>query len=316
MSLQAVMLHPVGTEYWRALWEESIEAVNVRATDQDPTFYYFNRQYPVSSLVFNAPLAVGDELTIQGRRQIHTLTEGDEIDMPEGYDRAIILNLAMDLAPSYGKPASGEGIAVCASRKSGAHGQGRHSDAEPRAHDGASRRWPVERLRQPRRNVVGRRCLVMRDDPSHPVGAAVRWWPAGRGRRFRIAEPVCGECRVRRSQGPGPNSTGSPGIRTFLGVPAFPVGGETQERADARAGVYALLGIDSPTYGKRIFGISAAFSSSPTDCRRTPDYDTYIRLRQARPSTPCRTATSSTFPTRLLIRFAVPPSCPRTADGS
>lgn len=108
MSIDRLMYQPEGTTFWSALNEESIEAIGERASSQNPRYFFHNRTHPIAELVFNAPLAVGDEITITGRRTIHTLTLNDDIEMPEGYERAILLNLAMDLAPTYGKPSAGE----------------------------------------------------------------------------------------------------------------------------------------------------------------------------------------------------------------
>lgn len=68
---------------------------------------------------------------------------------------------------------------------------------------------------------------------------------------------------------------GTPGARPYLKVPAFAVGGEQQSVADERAGVYALLGVNSPTYGKRLFGISAGHQFFTFGLSGDPDYDEY-----------------------------------------
>ena len=70
-----------------------------------PTMWYFERDWPVARLLFNTRARVGDSFRLHYTSAVNTDFTGDgEISglFPPGYREAILLNLALKLAPSYG----------------------------------------------------------------------------------------------------------------------------------------------------------------------------------------------------------------------
>lgn len=77
---------------------DSIDSV----TATSPSAYFYNRNYPVSSITFDALPYPGDEFTLTARSHLPTPKLGETVMLPPGYANAITLNLAVELAPSYG----------------------------------------------------------------------------------------------------------------------------------------------------------------------------------------------------------------------
>lgn len=68
--------------------------------------------------LYVAPIAPGGTLTVIGWQPLATVANlSATLDLPYGYIRAIVLNLALDLAPQYGKPITEGMVALAASAK-------------------------------------------------------------------------------------------------------------------------------------------------------------------------------------------------------
>ncbi|MGM0614768.1 MAG: hypothetical protein ACQES7_04315 [Pseudomonadota bacterium] len=69
-----------------------------------PAYAYFVPEYPLARIEFSAITTPGDTLKLVSAKAIEALPElTAETTYPPGYDRAIRLGLAMELAPEYGK---------------------------------------------------------------------------------------------------------------------------------------------------------------------------------------------------------------------
>ncbi len=72
-----------------------------------PSSYYYENSFPVGYLYFNTPTVPGDffeivhATSLLGVDPMHP-EKDDEVVYPQGYERAILCNLALELAPSYG----------------------------------------------------------------------------------------------------------------------------------------------------------------------------------------------------------------------
>ncbi|MCY4358392.1 MAG: hypothetical protein OXD01_12830 [Gammaproteobacteria bacterium] len=71
-----------------------------------PTMWHFERDFPVAQLYFNTPTDTGDSFTLHYTTVLETesiVGSGEISDIfPPGYREAVVLNLAVKLAPSYG----------------------------------------------------------------------------------------------------------------------------------------------------------------------------------------------------------------------
>jgi len=70
-----------------------------------PLYAYYTSGSPLGTLRFSAVTAAGNKLVMVSSKPIQDLPElTEEVEFPPGYERAIRLGLAMELAPEYGKP--------------------------------------------------------------------------------------------------------------------------------------------------------------------------------------------------------------------
>ena len=70
-----------------------------------PRTYYYEQSYPVARLHFDAQTAPDDAMEIAGRGHFSSaigIDEDPSLILPKGYREAVLLNLAVKLAPSYG----------------------------------------------------------------------------------------------------------------------------------------------------------------------------------------------------------------------
>ena len=91
-------LEPITAEEWAAITERG-------ASGKVPRKLYYDNNYPLATLnLWPVPSAGGqlDLLTWEQLAQLPLLTT--TFDMPPGYERALKLNLALQLAPLYRKP--------------------------------------------------------------------------------------------------------------------------------------------------------------------------------------------------------------------
>lgn len=73
------------------------------------TRFYYHRDYPKAMLYLDELMPAGSQISISGRTYFDTVTndnKNNEINLPPGFDEAIMLNLALNLAPSYGMQAN------------------------------------------------------------------------------------------------------------------------------------------------------------------------------------------------------------------
>lgn len=75
-----------------------------------PTRIYIRKSWPMDTLIFNSSPTVNDTLHIEVKQPLSeilkTATLIDVIDLPPGYERALIYNLGLDLCDEWGKQPS------------------------------------------------------------------------------------------------------------------------------------------------------------------------------------------------------------------
>ena len=69
----------------------------------NPTSFYWERTWPVSTIYLSANCMPGDQFTISGQRYLSgSLSIDDDIGLPGTYDAAITFNLAVNISGTYG----------------------------------------------------------------------------------------------------------------------------------------------------------------------------------------------------------------------
>jgi len=90
--------YPMGTmtrRQYDALADKTAEAI--------PGRYYFEPAYPLSTIYFESRPSVDDILEIASIKPLSAFaTTATDISLPEGYERALRFNLAIDIAGMYG----------------------------------------------------------------------------------------------------------------------------------------------------------------------------------------------------------------------
>lgn len=72
-----------------------------------PEFLYFDNNYPLSNIILWQVPATASTLHIYSQKPLSNLAGlTTELSLPKGYERALIYNLAVELAPEYEKEAS------------------------------------------------------------------------------------------------------------------------------------------------------------------------------------------------------------------
>ena len=76
-----------------------------RPYSSTPRVYAWDKSWPLQRIIFDSPTISGDSFVITGRGHFDDIELSNEIDvtMPPGYREAALLNLAVKLAPQFGK---------------------------------------------------------------------------------------------------------------------------------------------------------------------------------------------------------------------
>lgn len=85
--------------------QEQYDQIPVKAIQGMPTALFYDPQLPLGSItLFPVPYTAGLQLYITSFLEIQSFaTVTDALSLPPGYNRALIYNLACELAPIYGK---------------------------------------------------------------------------------------------------------------------------------------------------------------------------------------------------------------------
>ena len=99
---------PPGIDYpLNLVDQQTYNAVSYKATAAIPTMLYINTDWPNSTLYF-FPVPFGAMTCYIGARQPleSTMTLTTDVDLPPGYEAAIVDSLAVDISPSFGMAVS------------------------------------------------------------------------------------------------------------------------------------------------------------------------------------------------------------------
>ena len=97
----------------------ALSARRDRTSTAPPTRYFYNRSHPRSEIMLDSLAQPGDSLEIGFRGHFANITyDGLSADLlPVGYRNAVILNLAVLLAPQYGAKRDGSGLSQDTARR-------------------------------------------------------------------------------------------------------------------------------------------------------------------------------------------------------
>lgn len=88
--------------------EENYDAVSLKTTGSIPEFIIFSNAFPLATLTLYPQPATAYTLFIRTEKQLSSFTLSQDVDLPPGWKRALIHNLAVELAPEYGQQISPE----------------------------------------------------------------------------------------------------------------------------------------------------------------------------------------------------------------
>ena len=78
-----------------------------KSTNGIPNVLYFDGNYPTANILLHPVPSEASTLHIYSKKPLTTFTSLDDVlSAPSGYERAFIYNLAIEIAPEYGKQAS------------------------------------------------------------------------------------------------------------------------------------------------------------------------------------------------------------------
>ncbi len=98
--------------------EENYDAVALKSTGSIPEFIIFSNAFPLANLTFYPTPATQYTLFLRTEKQLTSFTLSQDVDLPPGWKRALIHNLAVELAPEYGQQVSPEVYEIAKESKS------------------------------------------------------------------------------------------------------------------------------------------------------------------------------------------------------
>jgi hypothetical protein len=97
--------------------EENYDAVSFKSNGAIPDFLVYSNAYPLATLTFYPTPAEGNQLYLRTEKQLSEFTLNQTVDLPPGWKRALIHNLAVELAPEYGQPIPQEVVMIARESK-------------------------------------------------------------------------------------------------------------------------------------------------------------------------------------------------------
>lgn len=93
--------------------QEEWAGIALKSSAGKPSYSYFERTAPLGKINFWPVPSEASTIVLNSKKQFaDTLNSNDELNFGPGYDRAIIFNLTVDIAPEYGKPVAAEVLKI------------------------------------------------------------------------------------------------------------------------------------------------------------------------------------------------------------
>ena len=109
--LSAFIRDGSGADYPQEMIDsDTYGAVSRKVNSSRPSRFYLQKGWPLNTIKFEALPFAAENLHIEALLPLTSLLKGDclqeEIDLPEGYHKALLYNLALELAPEWGQDIS------------------------------------------------------------------------------------------------------------------------------------------------------------------------------------------------------------------
>jgi hypothetical protein len=99
------------------LTAEQYAAIPIKTIQSIPGYYYDDGGYPQRTLTLYPAPSSSKSLMLFTKRALTALTLDGTVSLPPGYERALVYNGAIELAPEYGKAAPAEVVAIATDSK-------------------------------------------------------------------------------------------------------------------------------------------------------------------------------------------------------
>jgi hypothetical protein len=97
--------------------EENYDSVSLKTVGAIPEFLTFSNGFPLATLTFYPAPSTGYQLFLRTEKQLSSFTLNQTVDLPPGWKRALIHNLAIELAPEYGQQVPQEVVMIARESK-------------------------------------------------------------------------------------------------------------------------------------------------------------------------------------------------------
>ena len=101
----------------REVSDEQYATISVKSSGGIPEFINFTNGYPLATLKFYPVPATDYQLFLLSEKQLSSFTLNQTVDLPAGWNRMLIHNLAVELAPEYGQQVPPEVIQIAKDSK-------------------------------------------------------------------------------------------------------------------------------------------------------------------------------------------------------
>lgn len=97
--------------------DEQYASIIYKGATGIPEFLNYTNAFPQATINLYPKPSGSYEIFIVTEKQLSTFTLNETVSLPPGWKRMLIYNLAIELAPEYGQPASGEVIQIAKDSK-------------------------------------------------------------------------------------------------------------------------------------------------------------------------------------------------------
>jgi len=88
--------------------EENYDAVALKTVGSIPQYLIYSNAYPLGTITLYPQPASDYTLFLRSEKQLSTFTLNQDVELPPGWKRALVHNLAVELGPEYGQQVSAE----------------------------------------------------------------------------------------------------------------------------------------------------------------------------------------------------------------
>jgi hypothetical protein len=97
--------------------EENYDSVALKSTGSIPSYMILTNTHPLAKLTFYPVPAASYQFYLRSEKPLASFTLHQEVDLPPGWKRALVHNLAIELIPEYGQQTPQEVAMIAAESK-------------------------------------------------------------------------------------------------------------------------------------------------------------------------------------------------------